>query len=437
MSIILPENDGRCGWYDLLPGQPKPKPLQGEQRADVVIIGGGFVGLAAARSYAELRLDHRVILLEALCVGQGASGRNSGFLIDLPHKHDLELRDTTRKQKIHQLNLEAIDDLRRSVQKHQIQCQWSESGKYQAAVGSRGQGYLDNYQRLLNDIDYPYDVLDSNECRKVFGTDYYQSAIYTSNTVLVQPAAMVTGLRQSLPDNVEVYEKTPALAISRVTGGHSIATQGGQLKATRVILANNIFAKEFGYFKTRMIPTMTYASMTRPLSDREMSLFQSEQGWGITPADHGGTTLRLTEDRRLLIRNQYTYVPKYSDRHQSYSKMRQQHLDGLIARYPSLSDIRIEYTWGGACALSRNYAAYFGEIEPGIFYSGIHQSVGATRGTITGKLLAHLSLGENSESLSNLLEITNMPAINPPDPFLSIGIQARMALARLQSKSEL
>ncbi|MCC4266147.1 FAD-binding oxidoreductase [Oceanimonas baumannii] len=437
MSIILPRDDGRCGWFKLLNTARPSRQIHGKQKADMVIVGSGFVGLAAARAYAELRPDHRVILLEALKVGQGASGRNSGFLIDLPHKRDLEFGSLDRKQKIYRLNLEAIADLKKSVHQHGINCGWEEAGKYQVAVGDRGIGFLRNYATLLDNFDYPYQLIEGDPLSEALGTRYYSQAIYTDKCVLVQPAALVNGLADTLPANVELYEEHPVLDIKKQAAQFSVRTQDAVFSTPKVILATNIFAKEFGYLRSRMIPTMTYASMTRPLTAEEMMVFRHEKSWGATPADHGGTTLRLTQDRRLVIRNRYQFVPRYHDNLDARRAVRQGHLDGLQARYPQFDNLTLEYTWGGACALSRNYQAFFGELAPNLLFSGIHQSVGATRGSITGKLLAQLALGQDSESLAHMLEISQTPAVNPPEPFLSMGVKTRMAYARYESASEL
>nr|WP_321265819.1 FAD-dependent oxidoreductase [Alcaligenes faecalis] len=437
MSIILPRDDSRCGWYKLLTVNRPSRQIHGTQAADVVIVGAGFVGLAAARAYALLKPQHRVVLLEALKVGQGASGRNSGFLIDLPHKRDLEFGSLERKKKIYRLNLEAIEDLRSAVQQHQIHCDWEEAGKYQVAVGQRGISFLNDYASLLDDFDYPYQRIEGQSLARVLGSTYYSQAIYTERSVLVQPAALVNGLAEHLPANVELYEEHPVLEFKQHNGQYHIHTQDAVFQSPKVILATNIFTQEFGYLRSRMLPTMTYASMTRALSPQEMQLFREQHSWGATPADHGGTTLRLTRDRRLVIRNSYQFVPKYHDDLQSRRAIRDSHLQGLQARYPSLENLTLDYTWGGACALSRNYQPFFGQLDSNLYFSGVHQSVGATRGSITGKLLAQLALGEHSESLSDMLEISQKPAINPPEPFLSIGVNARMALARRASASEL
>ena len=53
-------------------------PLEGNVRADVAIIGGGYTGLSAALHLAEAGID--VVVIEAEQVGFGASGRNGGQL---------------------------------------------------------------------------------------------------------------------------------------------------------------------------------------------------------------------------------------------------------------------------------------------------------------------------------------------------------------------
>ena len=53
--------------------------------ADFVVVGGGFAGLSAARRLTQLQPGARIVVLEAGRIAEGAAGRNSGFMIDLPH----------------------------------------------------------------------------------------------------------------------------------------------------------------------------------------------------------------------------------------------------------------------------------------------------------------------------------------------------------------
>jgi glycine/D-amino acid oxidase-like deaminating enzyme len=54
-------------------------PLDGDHRADVVVVGGGFTGLWAAWHLKQLQPEARIVLLEAAACGGGPSGRNGGF----------------------------------------------------------------------------------------------------------------------------------------------------------------------------------------------------------------------------------------------------------------------------------------------------------------------------------------------------------------------
>src|SRR5262245_45510829 len=74
------------GWYELLPRPAPPRVLEGKQSADWVIVGSGFAGLSAARRLSQLVPGERIFVVEGQRVGWGAAGRNSGFMIDLPHE---------------------------------------------------------------------------------------------------------------------------------------------------------------------------------------------------------------------------------------------------------------------------------------------------------------------------------------------------------------
>src|SRR5262245_21137982 len=85
---VLPKDPRPSGWYASLPKPPPVRQLSGQQKADWVVVGAGFTGVAAARRLAELAPNSRVVLIEAQRVGMGASGRNAGFIIDVPHNAD-------------------------------------------------------------------------------------------------------------------------------------------------------------------------------------------------------------------------------------------------------------------------------------------------------------------------------------------------------------
>ena len=140
MTVALPyHDDAHCGWLALLGPLPAANPLVGQVRADWAVIGAGYTGVAAARRLAELRPSAKIMLIDGQRVGEGTSGRNSGFIIDLPHNVDAQnLDDLAANRRTQALNLAAIAELRSLVQSHAIACDWSEGKKIHAAAEPQG-----------------------------------------------------------------------------------------------------------------------------------------------------------------------------------------------------------------------------------------------------------------------------------------------------------
>lgn len=436
----FPNDDKSCGWYAALPPPAAPRTLSGQQQADYVVVGAGFAGLAAARRLAEHKPEARILLVDAQRVAEGASGRNSGFVIDLPHKFALEHPDPVHKQRLLALNRAAIAQLESLISQHGIDCQWSHAGKYQGAVGERGLAYLSHFEKLLSDLGEPFRAVERSELEAVLGTRHYSRALFTPGCYLMQPAALVRGLGDSLPSNVELLENSPILGIQRDgNGGYLLQGSAGQIQTPRLLLGTSIFTQEFGYLRNRLLPVMTFASWTRPLTDAESKRFTGTFNWGLTPADHAGTTVRMTKDRRLIIRNTYKHVPKYgrSVDDRARERVRSDHRQAFLARFPDLADVPFTHTWGGVYAISRNFTNFFGQLEDGVFASACDNGVGAAWGTISGTLLADFAVGAESAQLNDIRAVTGMPSLNPPEPFLGLGVRSRIKLAAWNSRSEL
>ncbi|MDX1268625.1 MAG: FAD-binding oxidoreductase, partial [Oceanisphaera sp.] len=347
--------------------------------------------------------------------------------------------DPAHKQKLLGLNRSAIAQLDGLVQRHGIDCQWSAVGKYQGAVGERGEAFLDHFEHLMKDLGEPYRKVDHGELSAVLGTSYYRRAIFTPGGYLMQPAALVRGMADNLPDNVELLEQSPIRSLQKEGGKWRLLGDEGEIQAPTLLLGTSIFTREFGYLKNRLLPVMTFASWTRPLTDAELARYGGKLNWGLTPADHAGTTLRMTADRRILIRNSYKHVPQYGGSTNDGMRRRIQadHRQAFLARYPDLAEVPFTHTWGGVYAISRNFTNFFGQLEEGVYASACDNGVGAAWGTISGTLLADLAVGAESTQLRDIQQVTGMPSINPPEPFLGLGVRSRIALAKWQSRSEL
>ena len=149
-------------------------------------------------------------LIEAHEVGENASGRNSGFAIDLPHTTGAAHDELSGSERYIRLSRAAIAYHEAQINRFRIECDWSRRGKYHAAVSARGTAdILKPFARELEALGEPLRWLDRRGLAAEIGTSYYDAAVWTPGCVLMNPAALTRGLAQSLPGNVTLYEHSP------------------------------------------------------------------------------------------------------------------------------------------------------------------------------------------------------------------------------------
>ncbi|MBI2254948.1 MAG: FAD-dependent oxidoreductase [Proteobacteria bacterium] len=432
---LLPADDATNGWLKHLPArQPKPA-LKGTARADWLLIGAGFAGLAAARRLAQNRPNDSIVLLDARNVGDGPSGRNSGFAIDLPHHTSGDLRHPESAKRALRLNRMAIDYLERHVKAHAIDCQWSRQGQIMAASAALGEDQLAHFHSMLETLGEPYEQLNRGAARALLGTNFYSAAIRTFGTVLMQPAALVRGLADTLPANVSLHENSAVLSIDY---GKSVTamTAEGQVRADKVILCVDGFAPQFDIYRGRLFGLRIFASITRPLSATERQEMGSAPEWGILPAARfGGGTLRYTQDGRLLIRSSYAYKPSMQADIATNNRIAHIHRRKFDARFPTLKHVPFEATWTGFLCLSKNLAPGFGRHQTNVFSAVCQNGVGVTKGTQSGILIADLASGIDNPLIADM-EAQGQPSRVPPEPLLGLGVRANIAWQGWLARSE-
>ena len=415
MKVSLPPNDPRIGgWYAQLPAPAQR--LAGEQTADWVVVGAGYTGLAAARRLAEHRPGERILLLEALRVGLGASGRNSGFAIDLPHSVNGYGEDDHR---LYRLCGAGVALLREAVEAGQIDCQWSERGKLHCALERSGLRELDALCAELDRLGAPYERLDGAALEARIGTPFYRAAVHTPGTALMQPAALTRGLAATLPETVEFFEETP---LSAVEPGRPVrlATPNATIRAGRVLLATNHPMMALAGLDKRLFPVSTFASLTRPLTVAEQAALGGEADWGVIPGQRMGTTMRYIQDRRLLIRNLFRYTPNFLAGEAAWRRIQAQHRRSFEARFPMLGAVPFEHSWSGALSMAQNGNGFFGQAGEGVLASLGCNGTGVGKGTIFGAMLADYAVGAGSDLLDDMLALPG-PSRLPPRPIMNLA----------------
>ena len=424
---LLPENDRTNGWAAHLPPRAPRPHLTGDVRADWIVIGAGWAGLAAARRLAGNRPSDRIVIIDAAAVADGAAGRNSGFAIDLPHTSGGSAHENEGALGHMRLARAGIAHLKEQIEVHGIDCDWCEKGKYQAAVTDRGvAAYLEPFAEALARLGEPFEWVEAPALREKLGTGHFTRAVYTPGGALVNPVALVRGLADSLPGNVALHEHTPALSVEYADGTR-IATPEGTIRAPQCILAVNGFVPGFGAFERRVLPMLAHASLSRPLTDAEQAAYGVAEDWGMTPANSFvGATMRYTSDRRLLIREKVDYRPGMRVTEAERRQVAERHKRLFDARFPVLRGVELAHTWSGFVALTRNAAPAFGRVRGGVHAACCQNGVGVAKGTIAGILAADLACGRDNPLLADM-EALGTPSALPPAPALGLGVRARLA----------
>ena len=351
------------GWNALLPKRAG-ETLTADERCDLVVVGAGYTGLAAARRWASRREDDRILVVDALPLGEGNPGRNSGFLLEIALAEDADPRAIARMQSANAMIRATMVDIDRLVQASGVDCGLSRRGTYRAAVGSAGSAALARYRRFLDGAGLPYALLDRDALAARIGTAYYREGIYSPDCWLAQPAALIRALAAMLPESVSLKERCPVSRLVRDGDGWRLQAGHHVIRARQVILANNAFAKMLNSAASRVVAMYTYAALTEPLAPADLARLGSDAQWGLLPAHRLGSTLRLTGDGRLLVRSAHGYEAEASPQ-----RIETLLRNNLTRRFPQIDLPPFVSAWAGATGFTLGGGPLWGPLDEGLWVS--------------------------------------------------------------------
>ena len=432
----FPLNDNTNAWNTILPARTAKPALTADIDADWLVIGAGYAGLAAARRLAENCPDQKIVIVDAGVCGENASGRNSGFVIDIPHTTSSDLDQLESAHSHMRLARTATDHLAKVVEAHNINCDWSVDGKYQTAVTDEGsKAMLEPFAKALEALGESYRWVEQEELAAKLGTRHFKHAVYTPGCVLMNPAALTRGLADSLPANVTLFENTPVTRLISANG-ITVSTPEGEIKAPKMIIAANGFSDQLGYKPGSFINLALRASLTRPLTKDERAAYGITQPWGVTPANaFGGVTMRYTNDHRLLIRQDIKLNMKQNMPAATTQSIAGQHLRILRNRFPSIPEVTFENTWVGYICMSRNGAPAFGQVAYNVWIAACQNGIGVTKGTISGLLAADMACDRENPLINDMLGLgvpQSLPSLLP----LELGARAMLRWETWKNRHE-
>ncbi|MBT3331754.1 MAG: FAD-dependent oxidoreductase [Rhodospirillaceae bacterium] len=408
------------GWTELLPTrQPRPA-LTGSHRVPWVVVGAGVTGLASARRLAELHPDEGILLLDARKVGQGASARSSGFAVAVSHfPGGFAADQVPAYARVNRINQAGLDLLRIQVKEAAIDCQWHEQGLYHTAADRGSIIECGHFLQYLDAMGIAHTPLDAEALSARLGTTLYQTGVHVHGGALLQPAALVRGLAETLPVNVTLYEQSPVLGISKGTA-LTLNLPHGEVQTSKLILATNYEAANLGFLRRRLVGSTLSGSFSRVLSHEELAGLGDLSEWGGLSLHGGGATVRLTRDRRLCLRNtaEFNGAALLSD--SQLAKRQSIHRHSFERRFPGLAHVPFEFAWSGVEGVSRNATNFFGRQADSIYFAGGYNGSGISRGTAFGTALAEYASGGHSTLIDDCLACAPAAWL-PPRPFLDLG----------------
>jgi len=430
-------NDNGCGWLNQLPKRLNIKSLNKDLISDYLIIGAGFTGLSSARKLSEINKNNKIIVVDAQLAGEGGSSRNSGYLVDTTlndgFTSNKDIENYKKKVKIYELGIKAV---KKYIKEYQVDCEWNESGKYFASSKIQDENKAKSFSKLLTNLNYENKILFNDELQKKLGTSFYNVAVYTTGGILLNPGKLVRSMIDTLPKNVDLFENTQLLNWNKSNNKIICQFENNKIETKKIIFCTNGFLRSLNVKKNYSFPITLTASMTRSLTEKEFKHIGSPREWGVLPIRPMGATIRLTKDKRILIRNTAEVKNPNSMNLNDLTNRVKLHNLGIKKRFPNLPENIIENSWSGVVCRSGNGSQIFEKLDDNIYVAGCYNGSGIGTGTLFGEQIALIASNQQSEEIS-IIESRKKPNWLLPQPFLNIGIYSRLAYERFKARSEI
>jgi glycine/D-amino acid oxidase-like deaminating enzyme len=381
--------------------------------ADVVIVGAGYTGLAAARELA--RQGASVLVLERERVGSGASARNGGQVLTglkIGPETLIARYGETRARELFAAAEESIASLEAVISEESIQCGYQRTGHIQAAAKPK---HFDAFRRersiLARTFGHDVELVSRSEQRTEVGSNVYHGLLFDPRSGALNPAQYVHGLAAAARRaGACVSEWNAVERVEREATAWRLIVKGagaGQsdIRARDLLVATNGYTDEaFSGLRRRLVPIGSYIIVTEPLPASTAASILP-RGRVAFDSKHFLCYFRITRDGRLAFggRAEFSRPGTESARRAAAILSRE-----MIRVFPELATIQVEYAWGGNVAFTRDQMPHGGQLG-GIYYAGGYCGHGIAMATYLGQLVARRLAGQPIDSPLLRLPLPRVP----------------------------
>ncbi len=414
----------RHGWWLDEAGAVVPtRPLEGDTGADVVVVGGGYLGLWTAWQLLELEPELDVVVLETAVCGHGPSGRNGGFCEtlwgDAPVLRERAGDDAALA--VCRASEDAVRGIGGWCDAQGVDAWYRPAPMLRVATTASQLGSWDETVRAAAALGASEEVVSvgADDARARCDSPLFLGgALYRLNAT-VQPARLALGLRARLLERgVRIHERTE---VTRLHRDGSVETRAGRVGAGSAVLAVNSATAGFPGYRLSLAVSSSHIVLTEPVPE-----VLEELGWTGEEAIVDSRTLvhytRTTEDGRIA----FGWGGGVMGRGGRLS--RRLELDrGAIAGaresmlrfFPQLRGREVTHAWGGPIDVSPTHLPIFGSrgrVHHGFGFTG--NGVGPSY--LGGEILARLALDRRDER-TRLALVEAGRTHFPPEPLRHAG----------------
>lgn len=380
--------------------------LGGELRADVCIVGGGFSGLNTAIELAQKGLS--VVLLEAHKIGWGASGRNGGQLIRGVGHGVEQFEAVIGAQGVRELKLmglEAVEIVRQRIAQFNIDCDLTWGYCDLANKPSHLEGFAEDMAELKQ-LGYRHELrlLQPEQMHEVVGSNRYVGGLIDMGSGHLHPLNLALGeaaAAQSL--GVQLFEHS---AVTRIDYGREVMvhTAQGVVRAATLVLGCNAYLNGLNSnLGGKVLPAGSYVIATEPLSVEQAKAL-IPQNMALCDQRVALDYYRLSADRRLLFGGACHYSGRDPADIAGYMRPK------MLEVFPHLSDVKIDYQWGGMIGIGANRLPQIGRLkeQPNVYYAQAYSGHGVNATHLAGKLLGEAIAGQASSGFDLFAKVPHM-----------------------------
>lgn len=403
------------GW--MKPPADLQSALEGEETADVIVVGAGYAGLHAALELAAR--GAKVVVLEKDYAGFGASSRNAGYLAGgqgLEHEMFERRLGTEQARQIVAFYQQGVPFVEGKLAEYGIDCDYVRSGLIRAAIHPSQEKRLRASLEKGNALGAPARFIDRAGLQARGIPEAFLFGYVTENGGTLDPGKYVSGLRNAaIRAGVKLYEGT---ALVSYTEGATITchTAKGRVQAPHMIFATNAWTPQLGLLGDKVLPLRVSAIETEPLTTAQLDALGWPNREGITTQHYIMESQRLTARNTIVIttkRLNYVYgskTPSTPD-----SKAYNTLFAALNQRFPMLKGIGVNACWSGYITFALDALPVVGDNGGvgNVFYASGCSGHGLGTQSLIGNLIARKIDGEEDPLLCGLRHKT--PSL-PPEP---------------------